>query len=180
MAKVLRQNAILGGQEFKAGTKENDLPDDVRKMASQFLIEEKKYKSDIKPDKAIDADIQARIAGLESQLEDETARSEDATKLLSEANSSIAGLESQLEDETARSEDATKLLSEANSSIAGLESQLEDEMARSEDAETKLSELEAAIVDAGGSVVIDEDTDGGKVSVETAKEEKPSKTKDKR
>ena len=159
MTKVLRQNAILGGQEFKAGTKESDLPADVKKMASQFLVDEKKYNVPVKSEK--------------TELVEANARFEDSLQRLEEA-------ESKLTTAIEYAEGVDSDLSLAHSEISGLTTQLENEKSRADKAETKLSELEAAIVEAGGSVVRDEEVEGGKVLVETAKDEKPSKGKDKK
>jgi len=159
MSKVLGQNAILGGQEFKAGIKENDLPADVKKMASQFLVDEKKYKSPIKSEK--------------TELADANARFEDSLQKLEEAESKLATA-------IEYAEDVDSSLSLAHSEISGLETQLENEKSRADGAKIKLSDLEAAIVEAGGSVVRDEEVDGGKVSVETAKDEKTPETKKKK
>lgn len=159
MSKVLKQNVILGGREFKAGTKESDLSADVKKVASQFLISEKEYKVPVKSEK--------------TELAEANARYEDSLQKLEEA-------ESKLTTAIEYAEGVDSSLSLAHSEISGLETKLETEKARADDAETRLSELEAAIVEAGGSVVRDEEADGGKVTVETAKEEKSSKAKDKK
>ena len=159
MAKVIKQNVILGGQEFKAGTKESDLPVDVKKVASQFLIDEKKYKSTVKSEKNELAEANARLEEYLQALEDAEGKLTLAAEYCNEAE---------------------KDLSEASSKAVEMEGQLKDEKIRADDAETRLTELEAAIVEAGGSVVRDEDADGGKVTVETAKEEKSSKAKDKK
>jgi predicted RNase H-like nuclease (RuvC/YqgF family) len=189
MSKVLKQNAILGGQEFKAGTKENDLPADVKKMASQFLIDEKKYKSPVKSEKNELAEANIRFEESLQKLEEAESRLTEAVEYadkvdssLSEANSEISGLITQLEDEKSRADDADTKLAEIedNSDVADLTNQLQNEKVRADDAETRLSELEAAIVQAGGSVVRDEEADGSKVTVETAKEGKSSKAKDKK
>ena len=45
MPKVLGSNAILGGQEYKAGTKDSDISADVKGLAGQFLIDEKNFKA---------------------------------------------------------------------------------------------------------------------------------------
>ena len=156
MSKVLKQNAILGGQEFKAGTKESDLPADVKKMASQFLIDEKKYKSPVKSEK--------------NELAEANARFEDSIQKLEEA-------ESRLTEAVEYADKVDSSLSEANSEISGLTTQLEDEKSRADNAEIRLSDLEAAIVEAGGNIVRDEEVDGGKVTVETAKDEKASTDK---
>ncbi len=156
MSKVLKQNAILVGQEFKAGTKESDLPADVKKMALQFLVDEKKYKLPVKSEK--------------NELAEANVRFEESLQKLEEA-------ESRLTEAVEYADKVDSSLSEANSEISGLETQLEDEKSRADEAEIRLSDLEAAIVDAGGNVVRDEDADGGKVTVETAKDEKVSKSK---
>jgi chromosome segregation ATPase len=159
MAKVLRQNVILGGQEFKAGKSENDLPVDVRKMASQFLVSEKEYNTDTKSDKTESAQADARF--------------EESLQKLEEA-------ESKLTEAIEYAKDVDSSLSEANSEISGLTTQLEDEKSRVDEAEESLAELEAAIVAGGGNVVRDEDAEGSKVTVETAKEEKTPEGKKKK
>ena len=159
MAKVIKQNVILGGQEFKAGTKESDLPVDVKKMALQFLVDEKKYQAPVKSEK--------------NELAEANARFEDSLQKLEE-------VEGKLTLAAEYCNEAEKDLSEASSKAVEMEGQLEDEKIRADNAETRLTELEAAIVAAGGSVVRDEDADGGKVTVETAKDEKASTDKKKK
>lgn len=106
MSKVVKQNVILGGQEIKAGTPESDIPDEVKKPASKFLIDEKKYKSAEQSSEVIDAKVNARIVELEE--ENATAReyAEANEQFLSEANSTIAGLTSDLETANKRADDA--------------------------------------------------------------------------
>jgi hypothetical protein len=105
MGKVLKQNVILGGRELKAGTKEGDIPKDIKEPAARFLIDEKKYKPAGQPKESIDGKAKARISELETQLENETSRANEAevkvdesVTALSEANSNVAGLETQLEN----------------------------------------------------------------------------------
>lgn len=106
MSKVVKQNVILGGQEIKAGTSESDIPDEVKKQASKFLIDEKKYKSVGKPAEAIDAKIQAQITDLEKEVNSATARADTAESSLSEANSRIAGLETEVANATDRADES--------------------------------------------------------------------------
>lgn len=187
MSKVLRQNAILGGQEFKAGTKESDLPADVKKLASQFLVSEKEYKLPVKSEKNELAEANIRYKESLQKLEESKTRlseaieySEDVDSRLSLAHSEISGLTTQLGNEKSRAETAEAKIAEGeeNSDVKGLTIQLESEKSRADEAEADLAELEAAIVEGGGNVVRDEAADG-KVTVETAKDEKDSKAKKK-
>lgn len=186
MSKVLKGNAILGGQEFKAGTKESDLPADVKKVASQFLINEKEYKTPVKSEKTELAEANTRYEDSLQKLEEAESRLTEAIEYsdgvdssLSLAHSEISGLETNLKNEKSRADTAETKLAEGggNSDVTELTTQLENEKSRADEVETRLSELEAAIVDAGGNVVRDEEADGGKVKVETAKDEKVPKGK---
>ena len=113
MAKVIGNNVILGGKEYKAGTKESDIAADVKKQAQPFLIDEKKYKAAGQPEAIIDTKVQEHITGLETQIGDERQRAEKAESSLSQANSDIAGLTSQLEE-------AQTLLDEMTKEVTGL------------------------------------------------------------
>lgn len=126
MGKVLQENVILGGREQKAGTKESDIPKDIRGQASRFLIDEKKYQPVSKQADNVDEEVQVRIVELEE--ENSTARewAEASEKALSEANSSIAGLTSQLEDAEAALESETTRVDEAEVKITELEKTIKD------------------------------------------------------
>lgn len=139
MSKVIKCNVILRGREFKAGTKESDLPGDVKKDAAKFLIDEKKYKAAGQPEAIIDTKAQEHITGLEALLSTQEKRADTAEEALSQANSDIAGLTSQLEDavtaediETAveaekqRADDAEEKLEEAKILLGGMEKQISD------------------------------------------------------
>ncbi len=133
MSKVLKQNVILGGQEYKAGSSESDIPIEVKKLAAPFLIDEKKYKPPGKPGEAVDVKIQPHISALESEVTSEKDRADKAESDLSEANSSIAGLKSQLEEEKSRP-DAAEIMEKLSAA--------EEALATSEE---KITELEMAV-----------------------------------
>ena len=132
MSKVLKENVILGGMEFKAGTEESNIPDDVKKQASQFLIDEKKYKASQKDKSEINPASSVRVIELESLLSTETDRADNAEKSLSQANSNIAGLTSQLEDAGNSDELQAKVteleasLEESGSKVTELENLLKE------------------------------------------------------
>lgn len=136
MSKVIKCNVILGGREFKAGTKESDLPDDVKKDAVKFLIDEKKYKASQKDKAEIDPSDSVRIIELESLLSTETDRADNAEKALSQANSDIAGLTSQLEDVGNNEELQAK--------VTDLETSLEESGAKVTELEGLLKEAKKA------------------------------------
>jgi predicted nucleic acid-binding Zn-ribbon protein len=139
MAKVLKVNVILAGKVYKAGTKESDLPDEVKKKASPFLIDEKKYKPAGKPGESLaDAKIIARLSELEQQVEDEKRRANEAETALSEANSTIAGLTTEIENAQSRTTGAENNLEEAQEG-------LEVETKRADDLGSKLEEAKIII-----------------------------------
>ena len=156
MSKVIKCNVILKGREFKAGTKESDLPGDVKKDAVKFLIDEKKYKTPGKPEASID--VKVHIAGLETQIEElavaiaeEMGRAKRAEISLSEANSSIAGLTSQVEDAVTAEDVETAVeaekqrADEAEAKVIGLETTVEAEKQRADDAEGQLEEAKTLL-----------------------------------
>lgn len=149
MAKVLEKNVILGGKEYKAGTKESDISGEFKKQAAQFLIDEKKYKAAGKPEEVIDADISARIIELEENLDSETQRADEAEVALSEANSSIAGLTTEVENQTHKADntDADVRLQESIEKLADAEEKLTEATQRANDIEAQLAETETEVVD---------------------------------
>lgn len=137
MAKVLGVNVILCGKEYKAGTKESDLPGDVKKSAAQFLIDEKKFQPKGKPDEAPEVKkLIARIFELEEEVDVKGTRAHDAETALSEANSTIAGLESQLENEKSRADD-----------VEAADKRLEESINKLTEAEEKLAIAEAKVAE---------------------------------
>lgn len=155
MSKVFKQNVILGGQEYKAGTSEDKVVAEFKKQAIPFLIDEKKYKPATKETEIVDVKVQARITEMEAENSTLLERAEDAETALSEANSAIAGLESQLENETARANaaehgEADVKLAESIQKLEDAEGKLADAIKRSEDAEVIIAELEKAAKPAAG------------------------------
>ena len=146
MSKVLKGNVILKGREFKAGTKESELPAHVKKDAVKFLIDEKKYTASQQKDGGTDSTSSPLITELESLLSTETTRADNAVKALSQANSDVAGLTSQLED-AGNSEElqdrVTELetsLEESGAKVTELETSLEESGAKVTELETSLEE----------------------------------------
>ena len=147
MAKVFKQNAILGGKEYKAGTSETEIDAEVKNLAGKFLISEKEYKASINSAGGMDDKVKAHIEQLEKSLSSETARADKAEKSLAKASDSLAIATESLALGSSQYEEMETKLSEAEASFAAAHESLEVGVKQYAELEEKLKEAEKQIVD---------------------------------
>lgn len=147
MAKVFKQNAILGGKEYKAGSSETEIDAEVKKLAEKFLISEKEYKASVNSAGGMDDKIKAHIEQLEKSLSGETTRADRAEKALSKVSDNLAIANESLALGVSQFEEMEIKLKEAEESFATVSESLEVGVSQYAELEAKLKKAEEQIVD---------------------------------
>ena len=152
MAKVFKQNVILGGKEYKAGTSETEIDAEVKKLAEKFLVSEKEYKASINKTGGMDDKIKAHIEQLGKALDDETARADKAEKSLSKASDDLAIAKESLALGASQFEELETKLNEAEESFTTANESLELGVSQYAELETKLKKAEESFTTANESL----------------------------